>query len=444
MQRVGTFLALALILTASSVSAQQDAATIGTRLLQDAAIKAALEGLRTSEPQTIEDQIRVCEVEAPPFKEAKRAQLYAQMFREIGLQNVRIDKEGNVLGDRPGTQSASAAVGRSGETPPKLAGATSASGGVPRPHLVFAAHLDTVFPEGTNVQVKRDGSILRAPGIGDDCRGLAVVLAVARAIVKDNIQTPGTITFVGNVGEEGLGDLRDVKYLFREGMKGQIDRFVSVDGTGLGLTHIAVGSLRYRVTFKGPGGHSYGAFGMVNPIQALGRAMARIADFQVPSEPKTTFNVGRIGGGTSVNAIPYEAWMEVDMRSADPASLQSVDAKFHKAVDDAVADENARWGSRQLTVEKTLVGNRPAGQTKADAPIVIAAISATKALNIPISLAEGSTDSNIPMNMGIPAITIDGGGRGRGAHALDESFDTTDSWKGTQRALLIALVLAQP
>jgi tripeptide aminopeptidase len=444
MQRVGTVLALALILTASSAFAQQDAAAIGARLLQDTAIKAALEGLRTSEPQTIEDQIRVCEVEAPPFKEAKRAQLYAQMFREIGLQNVRIDKEGNVLGDRPGTQSASAAVGRSGETSPKLAGATSASGGVPRPHLVFAAHLDTVFPEGTNVQVKREGSILRAPGIGDDCRGLAVVLAVARAIVKGNIQTPGTITFVGNVGEEGLGDLRGVKYLFREGMKGQIDRFVSVDGTGLGLTHIAVGSLRYRVTFKGPGGHSYGAFGMVNPIQALGRAMARIADFQVPSEPKTTFNVGRIGGGTSVNAIPYDAWMEVDMRSADPASLQAVDAKFHKAVDDAVADENARWGSRQLTVEKTLVGNRPAGRTKADAPIVVAAISATKALNIPISLDEGSTDSNIPMNMGIPAITIDGGGRGRGAHALDESFDTTDSWKGTQRALLVALALAQP
>ncbi len=418
MQRVGTFLALALILTASSVFAQQDAANVGARLLQDAAIKAALEGLRASEPQTIEDQIRVCEVEAPPFKEAKRAQLYAQMFREIALQNVRIDKEGNVLGDWPGTQ--------------------------PRPHLVFAAHLDTVFPEGTNVQVKRDGSILRAPGIGDDCRGLAVVLAVARAIVKGNIQTPGTITFVGNVGEEGLGDLRGVKYLFGEGMKGQIDRFVSVDGTGLGLTHIAVGSLRYRVTFKGPGGHSYGAFGMVNPIQALGRAMARIADFQVPSEPKTTFNVGRIGGGTSVNAIPYEAWMEVDMRSADPASLQSVDAKFHKAVDDAVADENARWGSRQLTVEKTLVGNRPAGQTKADAAIVVAAISATKALNIPVTLDEGSTDSNIPMNMGIPAITIDGGGRGRGAHALDESFDTTESWKGTQRALLIALALARP
>ncbi len=163
----------------------------------------------------------------------------------------------------------------------------------------------------------------------------------------------------------------------------------------------------------------------------------------MPTEPKTTFNVGRIGGGTSVNAIPYEAWMEVDMRSADPASLQSLDAKFHKAVDDAVADENARWGSRQLTVEKALVGNRPAGRTAADTPIVVAAVSVNKALNFPVSLDEGSTDSNIAMNMGIPAITIDGGGRGRGAHALDESFDSTDSWMGSQRALLIAIALGQ-
>ena len=411
--------ALLLVLSSPLTAfAQQDAANIGARLMQDQAVRAALDAIKAAEPQTLEDQVRVCEVEAPPFKETKRAQLYAQMFRDIGLQNVRIDKEGNVLGEKRGAQA--------------------------RPHLVFAAHLDTVFPEGTNVTVKREGTMLRAPGIGDDCRGLAVVLAVARTMIKHNIQTPGTITFVGNVGEEGLGDLRGVKYLFREGLKGQIDRFVSIDGTGLGLTHIAVGSLRYRVTFKGPGGHSYGAFGMVNPIQALGRAMSRIADFQVPTEPKTTFNVGRIGGGTSVNAIPYEAWAEVDMRSADPAALKSLDAKFHKAIDDAVADENARWGSRALTVEKTLVGDRPAGRTPADAPIVVASVSVTKALSFPVSLDEGSTDSNIPMNMGIPAITIDGGGRGRGAHALDEAFDTTDSWQGSQRALLLAIALSQP
>lgn len=200
---------LTLIMFAPALaSAQQDAANLGGKLLQDAAIRAALEAVRAAEPQTLEDQVRLCEVEAPPFKETKRAQLYAQMFRDAGLQNVRIDKEGNVLGEKRGTQA--------------------------RPHLVFSAHLDTVFPEGTNVTVKREGSVFRGPGIGDDCRGLAVVLAVARAMVKGNIQTPGTITFVGDVGEEGLGDLRGVKYLFREGMKGQIDRFVSIDGTGLG------------------------------------------------------------------------------------------------------------------------------------------------------------------------------------------------------------------
>ena len=404
-------------LTAASAAAQQDPAQIAARLLQDASIKAAIESIRAAEPQTIEDQIRLCEVEAPPFKETKRAQLYAQMFKDAGLTNVRIDKEGNVLGERRGTQ--------------------------PRPQLVFSAHLDTVFPEGTPVTVKRDGTTLRGPGIGDDCRGLAVLLAVAKTMTKHNLTTPGTITFVGTVGEEGLGDLRGVKYLFREGMKGQVDRFVSIDGTGLGITHIAVGSLRYRVTFKGPGGHSYGAFGMVNPIQALGRAMAKIADFEVPRDPKTTFNVGRIGGGTSVNAIPFEAWAEVDMRSADPKALQFLDSKFQKATDDAVVEENKRWGSKQLTADKQLVGDRPAGRTQADAAIVVAAVSATKALGLPVSLDEGSTDSNIPMNMGIAAITIDGGGRGSGAHALDEAFDTTNSWQGSQRALLIALALAQ-
>lgn len=409
---------LVILAIATPAIAQQEAAQIGARLLQDANLKTALDAVRAAEPQTLEDQIRLCEVEAPPFKEAKRAQLYAQMFKEIGLTNVRIDKEGNVLGEKRGTQ--------------------------PRPHLVFSAHLDTVFPEGTNVTVKREGTTLRAPGIGDDCRGLAVVLTVARAMIKGSIQTPGTITFVGTVGEEGLGDLRGVKYLFRDGLKGQIDRFVSIDGTGLGITHIAVGSLRYRVTFKGPGGHSYGAFGMVNPIHALGRAMARVADFEVAREPKTTFNVGRIGGGTSVNAIPFEAWAEVDMRSADAASLQSLDAKFHKAMDDAVADENTRWGSRQLSVDKTVVGNRPAGRTASDHPIVVAAVSVTKALGFPVTLDEGSTDANFPMSLGIPAITIDGGGRGTGAHALDETFDSTNSWQGAQRALLLAVALAQP
>lgn len=410
-------LTVSFTLLAGAASAQQDAATLGARLLADPAVKAAVEGIRAAEPQTLDDQVRLCEVEAPPFKEAKRAEVYARMFRDAGLQNVRIDKEGNVLGDRPGMQ--------------------------PRPRLVFSAHLDTVFPEGTDVKVKRDGTVLRGPGIGDDCRGLAVVLAVVRAMNQANLQTTGTITFVGTVGEEGLGDLRGVKYLFNEGMQGQIDRFVSIDGTGLGITHVAVGSLRYRVTFKGPGGHSYGAFGLSNPLHALGRAVAKISQFEVPADPKTTFNVGRVGGGTSVNSIPFEAWFEMDMRSASPTALQAIDQKFHRAVDEAVTEEDAHWKKNVLSVDKALVGNRPAGQTPIGSPIVQAAVSVTRALGLAVSLDEGSTDSNIPMNLGIPAITIDGGGRGREAHALGESFDSTNSWQGSQRALLLAIALSR-
>jgi tripeptide aminopeptidase len=402
---------------ALAVSAQQGS-DIGARLMQDAAVKAAVQAARDYEAQTIEDQVRFCEIPAPPFKETARGTAYADAFRKLGLENVRIDKEGNVLGERPGL--------------------------APKPHLVFSAHLDTVFPEGTDVKVKREGTMLRGPGIGDDCRGLAVVLAVIRAMNKANVQTPGSITFVATVGEEGLGDLRGVKALFRDTLKGRIDRFVSIDGTGLGITHVGVGSLRYRVAYKGPGGHSYGAFGLANPIHALGRAIAKIGDFQVPRDPKTTFNVGRIGGGTSVNSIAFESWMEVDMRSADAAALKSVDADFHKAVDQALAEENERWNNNgRLEVEKKLVGDRPAGSTPADSAIVQATVSVTKVLGFPVALDEGSTDSNIAMSMSIPAVTIDGGGRGTGAHSLGEAIDSTTSRQGTQRATLLAIALAQ-
>lgn len=398
---------------------QDGADALGPTLVADAAVKAALASIKAGEPQLLEDQIRICEVPAPPFKEQKRGEVYRDMFKALGLQNVRVDAVGNVIGER--------------------------SGKAARPNVVIAAHLDTVFPEETNVKVTREGPVLKGPGIGDDCRGLAVILGVIRALNSAKIETPGTITFVGNVGEEGLGDLRGVKHLFRTELKDRIDRFVSIDGTGLGITHVGVGSKRYRVTYKGPGGHSYSDFGLVNPIHALGRAIDAISELQVPSSPKTTFNVGRIGGGTSVNSVPFEAWMEVDMRSPDPASLAAVDAKFRKAVDDALKAEKARWRENgTLTVDPQLVGDRPAGRTPEDSPIVRAAISVTKALGLPLSLDTGSTDSNLPMSMSIPAITIDGGGIGRDAHALTESFDTTDSWKGTQRALLVAIALARP
>jgi acetylornithine deacetylase/succinyl-diaminopimelate desuccinylase-like protein len=270
------------------------------------------------------------------------------------------------------------------------------------------------------------------------------MLGVIHDLDEAKVETPGTITFVADVGEEGLGDLRGMKQLFHETLKGRIDKFISVDGTGLGIANIGVGSNRYKVTFKGPGGHSYGAFGMANPIQAMGRAMAKIDAFEVPARPKTTFNVGRVGGGTSVNAIPFDAWMEVDMRSADPASLKALDDKFHAALKQAVEEENKRWNNRgPVSVSAELVGVRPAGQTPGDSPIVQTAMAVSRALGIEEVLREGSTDSNVPMNLGIPAITISGGGSGTGAHSLNETFDTADSWRGTQRAILLAVALAR-
>src|SRR5438093_6285899 len=387
-------------------------------LLKDPAVHAALDAAKASERQTVEDQIRFCEIPAPSFKEEARGRELQRVFQQLGLQNVTVDRAGNVLGHHPGA--------------------------APRPHVVIAAHLDTVFPEGTNVKVKREGSVLHGPGIGDDCRGLAVLVAIVREMKNAKVQTPGSITFVANVGEEGLGDLRGVKALFNDTLKDQIDRFVSIDGTGVHVTNVAVGSHRYRVTFKGPGGHSFGAFGLANPIGAMGRAIAKIEEMQVAKQPKTTFNVGRVGGGTSVNSIPFEGWMEVDMRSSDPAALASVDANFQKAVDAAVIEENERWGTpRMVTATKDLVGDRPAGSTPDDSPIVQTAIAVNKALGFPVALGEGSTDANIAMSMKIPAITIGGGGRGTGAHALSEAFDTTDSWMGTQRALLLTIALAR-
>ena len=408
------------LLAATAVArlqAQTGTATV-SELMKDPLVRASLDAAKAGESRTIEDQIRFCEVAAPPFKETARGELLRQTFLQLGLRNVRVDKAGNVLGDRPG-----AAV---------------------RPRLVMSAHLDTVFPDEVDVRVTRDGAVLRGPGIGDDCRGLAVMVSTIRALRQANLQTPGSMTFVATVGEEGLGDLRGAKQLFKETLPGEIDRFVSIDGGGLGITNVGVGSLRYRVVFKGPGGHSFAAFGLANPIDAMGRAIAKIADFQVANQPKTTFNVGRVGGGTSVNSIPAEAWMEVDMRSSAQTALTALEARFQKAIEAAAAEENDRWRTpRMITVVKERVGDRPAGSTPADSVVVRRVEAVHRALGLPVAFNESSTDSNIPMSLNIPAITIGGGGRGVGAHAATESFDTTDSWRGTERALLLAIALAQ-
>lgn len=381
-------------------------------------VKQALAVAERTEPRTIAEQIALCEIPAPPFEEAERAAEYRKRMEGLGLRDVRIDAEGNVIGERPGSD-------------PKA------------PAVLISGHLDTVFPKGTDVSVSREGTVLKGPGIGDDCRGLAVVLAVARAMEEAKIQTRGRVLFVGTVGEEGAGNLRGVRHLFRQELKDSVGYFISVDGSGLDLVKDAVGSHRYRVTYRGPGGHSYGAFGMPNPVHALGRAIAKTAEFRVPADPKTTFSVGVVEGGTSVNSIAAQASMDVDMRSADAASLDSLDARFQLAVREALTEENARWErGERLTMKIDTIGIRPGGGQPADAPIVRAGRDAGQALGFRPDAGASSTDANIPIGLGIPAVTIDGGGKGSGAHSLDETYDTADSHLGTQWALLYVLTLA--
>jgi tripeptide aminopeptidase len=258
----------------------------------------------------------------------------------------------------------------------------------------------------------------------------------------------GLVSFVATVGEEGLGDLRGVKVLFAPedrrapGPAPRVDQFVAIDGTGIGITNVAVGSRRYRVTFTGPGGHSFASFGLPNPIDAMGRAIAKIAEIQVPKAPRTTFNVGRVSGGTSVNAIPAQSWMEVDMRSADPRALRTLETRVRQAVEASTNEENARWRSPGvIRAAFDRAGERPSGETPPDAFIVRAAQQVNRSLGLPTTLSESSTDANIPISLHIPAITIGAGGRGGDAHALTEWFDATESWKGTARAVLLTLAL---
>ena len=383
-----------------------------------AGMRRVLERIKADNAWTLDQQVSICEIPAPPFKEEKRAAEYRRRLEALGL-TVRTDSIGNVIAERRGTGNG--------------------------PTVMIAGHLDTVFPEETDVKVKREGTMFRGPGIGDDCRGLAVVLAVARAMQLEKVPTTGTIYFVGNVGEEGPGNLRGVRHIFTREMKDKIDYFISVDGTGLGITSRAVGSNRYRVAYEGPGGHSYGAFGMPNPIHALGRAIASIADLQVPRSPRTTFNVGIIEGGTSVNTISPSGAMDIDMRSESPQALTELDTKVRAAIADALKAENARWPNSRvkITAKIDTIGIRPAGSQPDSAPIVRAALDAGKALGFTAETGASSTDANLPMSLGIPAITIDGGGRGQGAHSLTESYDDGErGWLGPQWAALIVATLA--
>jgi len=388
------------------------------KMATNPAVAAALRQIQADNAWTLDQQASICEIPAPPFKEERRAVSYAERMRAIGVQNVRTDGEGNVIGEIRGTG--------------------------PGPTLLLAGHLDTVFPEGTDVTVKREGTKLIGPGIGDDCRGLATVLAAARQIVAQKIPFNGRLLVVGNVGEEGPGNLRGVRALFNTTLKDSIDMFISVDGTGFGITNGGVGSNRYRVHYKGPGGHSYGAFGMPNPIHAMGRAIAKIGDLEATSKPKVTFNVGIVTGGTSVNSIAFEASMDVDLRSESAPALAEIDSRLQKALRDALNEEKARWPNSKAALNLVIdtIGIRPAGVTPDTSLIVRTSLAAARTMNIYAPLTTSSTDSNVPMALGIPAVTLDGGGVGRGAHSLDESYDDrTDGYKGPQWVMLVVLGL---
>ncbi|KAA3440608.1 M20/M25/M40 family metallo-hydrolase [Rufibacter hautae] len=390
-------------------------------LAKNAAVKQAFKVIMDLEPQTHQDLITLTEIPAPPFKEEVRGRKYAEMLRAAGADSVWTDAVGNVLSLRKGKNS--------------------------QKTVVMEAHLDTVFPEGTDVKVRQNGDTLRAPGIADDTRGLAMVLQVLKTLEKTGIETEATVLFIGTVGEEGLGDLRGVKHLFSENGPKNIDSYIAVDGTGLGtVANRGLGSHRYRITFKGPGGHSSGAFGLVNPHNALGRAIhyfAVDADKYTKEGIRATYNVGVIGGGTSVNSIPFESWMEVDMRSESPERVAGLDKLLQAAVQRALQEENQmkRLGP-DLKVDVKLIGDRPAGGMEPTVALAQRALAATRHLGTEPTLRVGSTNSNIPFSKGVPAVTIGSGGSGGGAHALEEWFVPKNTYLGTQRALLLLLAEA--
>jgi tripeptide aminopeptidase len=393
------------------------------RLLANPTFNVARMFIENDHERMIADTIQLTEIEAPPFKEARRGKAFLEMLRQAGLSDVTVDSAGNVIGVRKG-------LGRG-------------------PIVAIAAHLDTVFPEGTNVKVHREGTKLRAPGVADNAHSLAVMLSIVRALESAKVQTASDILFVGNVGEEGPGDLRGMKYLFQQGpYRGRIKMFISLDNAGVGNTIVinAVGSKRYRVTFKGPGGHSFGAFGIVNPAFALGNAIEKFSKMPLPTSRTTTFNVGVIGGGTSVNSIPFESWMEIDLRSESKEQLNTLAATVVQLMKEAADEENLARSIAQgaVSVDVQLIGDRPSGQISVNAPIVQTSTAVIRAFGMNPTYSTGSTDSNIPISMGIPAITIDCGGLGGRVHALDEWLDLSKSTsvRGIHIAMGTLLVLA--
>jgi acetylornithine deacetylase/succinyl-diaminopimelate desuccinylase-like protein len=407
---------VALCFAVPAVAAPADSIS---RIVASQSYKTAAAALDSGHDQWVKDIVAITQIPAPPFKEGVRAKAFAEMLRTRGL-DPSIDEAGNVLALRKGSEAGQV--------------------------VVVSAHLDTVFPEGTDVTVKREGTKLMAPGVGDDSAGLATLLALIDAMNAGNVQTKSDILFVGTVGEEGRGDLRGVRQLFTKGAyTGKIRAFFSLDGGGLdGMTTGATGSKRYRVHFKGPGGHSYGAFGIVNPMVALGHTVTDMYKIKVPADPKTTYSASVVGGGTSVNAIPAEVWLDVDMRSASADELAKLEKQFLAIVPNAVAAENAARSTKagKISAEFEPIGDRPAGHTDPKAGIIGFAEAAYRAEGLTVRQGTSSTDSNIPMSLGIPAITMSRIADGGRAHAPDEWIDVAKAPNVKLKRILLATILA--
>jgi acetylornithine deacetylase/succinyl-diaminopimelate desuccinylase-like protein len=389
-------------------------------LLSAPKIKQAFQFIEGLGQRADDYMISICQVPAPPFKEDARAEYLRKLLELAGLRRVWRDQEGNVIAQRPGLNS--------------------------HPRVIVSAHLDTVFPEGTDVKVRRQGKRLCAPGISDNACGLAALPLLAEALNAGPIETIGTIYFVATVGEEGEGNLRGVRHLFTRGeFSSGAEAFIAVDGPGLErITNRALGSRRYRIRITGPGGHSWGDFGIVNPVHALGRAIAQLAQYQAPARPRTTFNVGIIEGGSSVNAIPDSASMTVDIRSVSEEELNRLESHLRGAVQAAVREENLRGAATQtaLKYQFELIGMRPSGQTPPESSIVRAAIECSRALGIEARLDCSSTDSNVPISLGLPAITIGAGGISGNCHTLSEWYEPCGRELGIKRLLLLVTSLA--
>jgi tripeptide aminopeptidase len=375
-------------------------------------VAGAVAWARERDEETLGVQVELSEIPSPPFGEERRAARVAELFREAGLEPFS-DEVGNVVALRPG----------------------SANGIGP---LVVSAHLDTVFPEGTDVAVTRDGDVYRGPGISDDARGLGALVALARMLQASAIRTEAPLLLVATVGEEGAGDLRGVKSLFGQGGAGRdASGFISLDGAGAERIVVdGLGARRYRVEITGPGGHSWVDWGTPNPIHLVARLGDGLTELTLPAAPRCTLTLARIGGGKSINAIPQGAWVEVDTRSASTDDLDDLERAIRAAAD------RVAGGQGGIGVDVAVIGDRPAGSTDRGTLLVRAAIAATEALGGDPFLALSSTDANVPMALGIPAVTVGCGGEAGQAHTTEEWYRNVGGPEGIIRALHTILLTA--